>query len=220
MKKLIKNLISAVFLFSFWLIAWWLFKVRNKLTINGKENIPQSTGILFLSNHQSLIDSLVIAYALFRPWDIIKRFSYIPWNAAAWENFFKKPSRRIFCYFLKIIPAYRGGSMQTIDKNIIDFKKILNNSNLLLYFAGTRSRDESIGTCRYGPAKIIADLNPTIIPIRLYGMDKVMPISIGFKWHKIRGGQNIVINIGQPINFNSTDIKNIRHRVVQLVDDL
>jgi len=202
------------------MIGWWLFKIRNKLVVNGKENIPQSTGILFLSNHQSLIDSLVIAYALFKPWDIVKRFSQIPWNAAAWENFFKKPSRRMFSYFLKTIPVYRGGKMETINKNISDYKNILKESNLLLFFEGTRSRNGEIGDCRYGPAKIIFDQKPICIPIRLYGMDKVMPISVGFKWHKIRGGQKVYINIGKPIIFNSFEIKTIREEVPIIIKSL
>jgi len=220
MKTFFKNLLTAMFLLVFWIIGWWLFEKRNKLKVSGRENMPKNIGVLLLSNHQSLIDSLPIIYALYKPKDIIINFSQLPWNAAAWEIFFKKPSRRIFITFLKIIPAYRGGNLEKINQNIKDYKKILHSGNLLLFFEGTRSRDGLIGRCRYGPAKIIADLNPTTIPIRIRGMEKVMPISIGYKWHKIKGGQTVDINIGPPIKFNSLDIKDVREEIPKIIKEL
>jgi 1-acyl-sn-glycerol-3-phosphate acyltransferase len=83
MKMLIKNLISVMMLLIFWVLGWWLFKIKNKTTIIGRENIPKKTSLLFLSNHQSLIDSMLIGYALFSPWDIFRHYRQIPWNAAA-----------------------------------------------------------------------------------------------------------------------------------------
>lgn len=220
MKKIFKNLLTAMLLLVFWAIAWWLFEKKNKLKVIGRENVPKNTGVLLLSNHQSLIDSLPIIYALYKPQDIIGHFSRIPWNAAAWENFFKKPSRRIFMTFLKIIPAYRGGNLEMINQNIQNYANILSFGNLLLFFEGTRSRNGLIGSCRYGPAKIIADLQPITIPIRIRGMEKVMPISLGYKWHKIKGGQTVTLHIGPPVNFNSFDIKDIRELIPKIIEDL
>jgi len=220
MKKILKNLISALMLLIFWSIGWWLFKIRNKTTIIGRENIPKKTGLLFLSNHQSLIDSMLIGYALFSPWDIFSHYRQIPWNAAAWENFFKKPSRRIFCYFLKTIPAYRQSDICLANKNIQDFKNILKNGNLLLFFEGTRSRNGEIGTCKYGPAKLVTDLQPTTVPIRISGMDKVMPINIGFKWHLIKSGQKIVIKIGPAIKFEYLGINSVRQKIQEEIQKL
>lgn len=220
MKKIFKNLVSGLMLLIFWSIGWWLFKIKNKTTITGRENIPKETGLLFLSNHQSLIDSMLIGYALFSPWDIFRRYRQIPWNAAAWENFFKKPSRRVFCYFLKTIPAYRQSDICAANQNINDFKNILKNGNLLLFFEGTRSRDGTIGPCKYGPAKLVIDLQPTTIPIKISGMDKVMPITIGFKWHQIKGGQKISIKIGPAIKFDLLNINSIRQKIQEEIKTL
>jgi len=213
MKKLIKNLVSGLMLLLFWSISWWLFKIKNKTTIIGRENIPRETGMLFLSNHQSLIDSMLIGYALFKPWDIFRRYRQIPWNAAAWENFFKKPSRRIFCYFLKTIPAHRQSNIKLANQDIEKFKNILKNGNLLLFFEGTRSRNGEIGPCKYGPAKLVIDLQPTTIPIKISGMEKVMPIDVGFNWGRIKGGQKIFIKIGPAIQFDSMDIGDVRQKI-------
>ncbi|HQB76561.1 MAG TPA: lysophospholipid acyltransferase family protein [bacterium] len=220
MKMLIKNLISVMMLLIFWVLGWWLFKIKNKTTIIGRENIPKKTSLLFLSNHQSLIDSMLIGYALFSPWDIFRHYRQIPWNAAAWENFFKKPSRRIFCYFLKTIPAYRQSNIQTANRNIKEFKNILENGNLLLFFEGTRSRNGEIGACKYGPAKLVVDLQPVTIPIRISGMDKVMPINIGFKWLRIKGGQKILIKIGPAIKFDSMEINDVRQKIKNCIKAL
>ena len=220
MRKLLKNTISVVMLSIFWFLAWWLFKVRNKLTIVGKENLPSRTGILLYANHQSLIDSMLVAFALFSFSDILFHFRRIPWNAAAWENFFKQTSRRIFCYFLKIIPAYRNSDMVSANNAVKEYAHILEYSNLLLFFEGTRSRDGIIGKCRYGPAKLITDHHPVAIPIKIEGMEKVMPIDIGFKWLKIKGGNHIVIKIGKEVDFNELGLEDIRFRVRDSVVNL
>lgn len=220
MKKIAKNWASRPMMLVFWLLGWWLFKIRNKTTIIGRQNMPSQAGLLLLSNHQSLIDSLLIAYALFQPRDIFFRYHHIPYNAPAWENFFRKTSRRFFCRLLKTIPAYRRGGKNKIADNILSFEEILKSDSLLLFFEGTRSRDGQIGPCKYGPAKLIIDCQPTVVPIKIENMDKVMPIEIGFKWHQIRSGQNVTIKIGEPLIFPSMEIeeikKYIQHQVAQL----
>lgn len=221
MKQFVKNLISIFMLLLFWLIGWWLFRVRNKTTIIGLENLPKQTGLLLLSNHQSLVDSMLIGYALFDPHEILSRYRHIPWNAAAWENFFhKKVLLRTFCYFLKTIPAYRQLGPKLANQNVREYDEILRQGNLLLFFEGTRSRNGDIGPCVYGPAKIIAMRQPTTIPIKIEGMDKVMPISAGFKWHHIKGGKKITIKVGKPMEFKSLTLDDIRQTVQDSVKNL
>lgn len=220
MKKFLKKPVSILVMLIFWFISWWLFKIYNKTTIIGRKNLPKRTGILILSNHQSLIDSMLIAYALFSPWDIIFHYRQIPWNAAAWENFFKQGGRRIFCYFLKTVPAYRHQGIMAANKNIEAFNQILSKDNLLLFFEGTRSRDGNIGPCVFGPAKIISLSHPITVPIKLENMDRVMPIAAGFKWYRIRGGQHITIKIGEPISFSSPELNDIRQTIQKTVVNL
>ncbi len=220
MKKITQYLISPLLLMIFWLLGWWLFRVRNHTTIIGKENLPPGTGILLLSNHQSLIDSLLIGYALFSPWDVIKHYHRIPWNAAAWENFFQKPSRRWFCFFLKTIPAYRHCGLSEANLKIKEYENILRHSNLLLFFEGTRSRDGQIGDCRYGPASVVIGYKPVVIPIRINGMNEVMPINIGFKWQKIKRGKKISLHIGPAINFSDFSLEAVRRDIKNSVQKL
>jgi len=110
--------------------------------------------------------------------------------------------------------------MEMANKNIQEYNRILDHGNLLLFFEGTRSRDGKIGPCAYGPARVISERQPLTIPIRIENMDKVMPISVGFKWHKIRGGQKIVITIGKPLIIESSDINFIRHSIRESIINL
>lgn len=204
----------------FWLVGRWVCFIRNKTIVIGRENLPKGVGFSLYMNHQSLIDSLLVLCSLYTPMDIIFRFRTIPWSVAAWENFFKKPSRRFFCRFLKVIPAFRGSELKAANQAVKEYNDILKTGVLSLFFEGTRSRSGKIGECRYGPAKLIADHNPKTIPIRIDGMDKVMPISVGFKWLKVRGGNLISLKVGKEMKFTSLDIKNIRRQVKETVEIL
>ncbi len=59
-----------------------------------------------------------------------------------------------------------------------------------------------IGDCRYGPASVIINHQPIVIPIRINGMNEVMPINIGFKWQKIKRGKKYTLHVGPAINFS------------------
>ena len=211
---------SIIMLLIFWLIGRWVCFVKNKTVVIGRENLPKGTGFSLYMNHQSLIDSLLILSACYTPFDILFRFETIPYSVAAWENFFKQPSRKFFCRLLKVIPAYRKSDLKMANKAVEEYASILKSGVLSLFFEGTRSRSGKIGKCLYGPAKLIAYHNPKTIPIKIEGMDKVMPISVGFKWIKIRGGNKVKLTIGKEIKFSSLAMENIRLQVKEAIENL
>lgn len=166
-----------------WLYGFWVFKVRHKIEVVGKENIPRQQKVLFVSNHETLIDSFLIGSSVCRLTDVILHYDLIPWNTPDENNFFNKKFFRWIFGYLKNIPLARPlGKLgtKTMMKQLGEVGQKLNQGTVLMFFEGTRTRDGQIGECRPGVAEIISEHKPVVIPILLENIQQVMPIDVGF----------------------------------------
>jgi len=205
LKSLAEVFVGRVIISLAWLYAWWVFRVINHIKIIGKNNISHQSNVLYVVNHQTLIDSFLVGLGVFSFWDIFFHPSRIPWNAPDGNNFFKKRLFRFVFKFLNNIPITRDSND---GKALLEQQEILKNklkqAKLVLFFEGTRTRDGSIGDCRGGVADLIWENNPLVIPISLENIQPIMPIELGFHFFKVRRGFAGSMTIGKPISFNGT----------------
>ncbi len=182
----------------------YIFKIRNRIKVTGKENLPRKGRVLFLSNHQTLIDSLLIGINVVSKKDLLFCQKKIPWNAPDRKNFFSHKFAKFFFGLLKNIPTDRDKrSLTDIENQIHSYCHVLKKNNLLLFFTGTRTRDGSIGKCKKGVAMTILEAKPDyIIPITLIGISDIMPVSVGFNYRKISSGHRGQMIIGEPLDFS------------------
>lgn len=205
MNKLIKSPLQYVLFLAMYPLAKYIFKVKNKIEVTGQENLPHAIRILFLSNHQTLIDSLLIGSNVITAKELFFRQKLIPYNAPDRKNFLDHGFSKFFFGLLKNIPTDRNPkTMEKIQEQIDSWCQVLEDNNLLLFFEGTRSRDGSIGKCKKGIAKTIIQAKPDfIIPITLVGISPIMPIGVGFNYRKISFGHHHgQMIIGQPLDFS------------------
>jgi 1-acyl-sn-glycerol-3-phosphate acyltransferase len=190
---------------SVYIIVFLVFKIGNKIEIIGQKNLPKGSRILFLSNHETLVDSFLIALGTQTFWDVLfyqKRFAY---NVPETKNFYFNGLVRVFFETLKTVPISRSGvSRSKIEEQVNQFCKLLENDNLVIFFEGTRSRDGKIGECRIGPALTIIKARPNyVVPILLEGIESIMPIKYGSKINAhINMGNNGRMTIGKPLDLN------------------
>jgi 1-acyl-sn-glycerol-3-phosphate acyltransferase len=203
-------------------IFCWLYL---KVEIIGRENIPkQHRGILFSSNHQSLIDSWFIACFLMPFFYLIFHPGILPWNAADRKNFFNTPIKRFIFSHLRCFPVSRNtvgtaGAREFANAG----QQILAAGNLLVFFEGTRTRNGSIGKAKFGVGQIIFENKPLVIPIRIEGLNKIMPI--GCKWYyfflPFRKTKKITIRYGKPLEFadlfNQTPSTNLYQQIADKI---
>ncbi len=222
MKTLFGTTFGRIWMTLLYFISVYIFKIRNKIKIEGKRPNKENA-ILYVSNHQTLIDSLLIGIGVSSFWDIFFKYRQIPYNAPDYMNFFKNPISRQIMYLSKCIPAHRKvSSFKMIDTDISRFCSLLEKkNNLLLFFAGTRMRDQEIGECKYGVAKTIQIAKPIVIPIFLKDISPIMPISSGFHFNKIYGGHRGKMVIGPEIKFSNLDDleiikKEVRDAILEL----
>lgn len=153
-------------------LGFIFFRIFNRTTVIGRENVPRRSNTLLLSNHQSMVDSFLVGLCAYYPISLI-RPSLIPWNPAAEENFFRTPILAWLADNWKCIPVKKGRK----DVGLISkMAAALQTSPLTLFPEGTRSRDGSIGKARGGAGLLILETRPTVIPVRIDGMHRVLPI--------------------------------------------
>lgn len=225
MKKIkfgLERLISPLALFFFLLLGFYIFKILNRVKIEGRKNIPSGKNILFVSNHVTLIDSLLIGMGVTRWWEVFLCYYKVPWNAPDRKNFFSRPLEKILMDLLKTIPVDRGCvNKEKTDKTLARFYSVLKSGRLLLFFEGTRTRDGQIGPTRTGVARTISLMKPIVIPVLLENIQPIMPIESGFNFFKIYRRNKGRMIIGEPIIFSDLDdLKKIKEEVKSAVEDL
>jgi len=175
-------------------IGYIFFHFLNRTTVIGKENVPQKINTLLLSNHQTMIDSFLVGMCGFFPSSLF-RPRLIPSNPAAEENFYRTPFLAWVADNWKCIPIKKG--RKDIGA-IYKMAQALRKSPMTLFPEGTRSRDGSIGKPRAGAGFLILETNPTVIPVCIDGMDKLLPIGSIFP----RIFKRIYVYYGEPLDLS------------------
>jgi len=164
-----------------------LFFTLKKITVFGKEDIPEKGASLFIANHQNgLIDAILIPITNNRNIHFLTR-------ASAFTN----KSITKFLNSLNMIPIYRNrDGVNTIEKNSETFEQcteILKNGEAIEIFAeGEHHLDRRIIPLKKGFARIILatlqkypDLEIQIIPIGInYNSHLDFPASVSIYYGK------------------------------------
>mgnify|MGYP001032093778 CR=1 FL=1 len=125
MKRFLRKI---VYLFLY-LLAFLLFKIFFKFKAYGKENELKDGGIIFVSNHNSWFDFLIMAISV-SP----SKFIHFLAKEEVFKGFLKK-----FLDFMEIIPVKRD----KLDRNVIKMGTYYLNKkeNLGIFPEATRSKD-------------------------------------------------------------------------------
>ncbi len=136
-----------------------------KLTVHGAEHIPAEGSILFVGNHQSLLDIPIFLSSVTRPSGFIAKeeIQSVPllsrWTAAIGSIF-----------------IVRGETRKALEA-VINAAKLLKTENhaLVVFPEGTRSEDGTVGDFKAGSMKIASRSGSTIVPFCINGSLKIMP---------------------------------------------
>jgi len=93
------------------------------------------------ANHLTMVDSMILTYAILSLPRHLTDFRRIPWNLPERENFQRNPVLAVLCYLAKCIPINRGGSREEMRKTLEKCDYLLGlGQNLLIFPEGGRSR--------------------------------------------------------------------------------
>ncbi len=169
-----------------------LFFTMKRITVYGKENIPDKGALLFIGNHQNaLIDSILIPTTTKRDIHFLSRASAFKNNIVA-----------KFLSSLNMIAIYRiRDGVNTIKKNVAVFEKcfeILKNKGAIEIFAeGEHHLDRRILPLKKGFARIILGTLQKYPDLEI----QIVPIGINYDSH-LNFPSSVSIYYGEPISAN------------------
>lgn len=152
-----------------------------RVRTQGQEHIDRGRGGLFLINHQSFLDPLLVAVMLTRPVCYLAR-----------DNLFRIPILGWILRNTHVIPisrvAARGGSIRFAIEQI--------EAGFLvgIFPEGTRSPDDEVRSFRPGFIAVVRRTTQPIYPVGIAGFNRIMPRGAWF----IRPGRVQVV-YGPPL---------------------
>ncbi len=175
-------------------VFWVLFRVLNRTTVIGRENVGEDRNTLLLSNHQSMIDSFLVGVCVFFPKSLI-RPHLMPWNPAAEENFYGHPVLRWLSTHWRCIRVKEGRrDLHALHRML----ELLPTGVMTFFPEGTRSRDGSVGSGKAGAGLVVLGTHPKVIPVAIEGMREVLPIGKTFP----RFFKRIYVSYGPAIDYS------------------
>ncbi|MBU1009970.1 MAG: 1-acyl-sn-glycerol-3-phosphate acyltransferase [Bacteroidetes bacterium] len=185
-----------------------------RVTISGRNNIPENQAIIFAPNHQnSLMDALAILFAANRAVVFLAR-----------ADIFRKPRIARILYFLRILPVYRTrDGVDTKESNDEIFKRTVK-----LLHSGTPLAMMPEGV--HSPIKRLQPLKKGICRIAFMAatathFDRellIVPVGLDYT-NRDHAGTHLLINFGKPIrvsDYYALYRENQQQAIVQLRNDL
>lgn len=178
-----------------------ILDVLGHLESHGNENIPKQGGILLVSNHVSLLDTVIIGAATdrelhFMGADDFYRIPFLGWLLTKFNGF----------------PVKRG----TPDRQAL--KKALSclqaGKALLIFPEGTRSPDGTLGEMKKGAGFIVHHSNVPTIPVFLKGAEHFMPRGSKF----IRPAK-LSVTFGPPLYFTTLGGINTKRELYRRISE-
>jgi len=168
--------------FLYWICIGWsraLIKIIGcRVTVTGRENIPRSGGVCFVSNHGGMFDIvLLLAYSC-------RLFGFV-----AKKELIYLPFMNIWVYMLGGLLIDRKNprkALKTINSGIVKIRK---GGAMLIFPEGHRSRGQGLLPFHPGSLKLATQSGAVIIPVAIKGsweiFEKnyrlnVVPVSITF----------------------------------------
>ncbi len=176
---------------------------NTKVEVIGKENILQGKPQIFMANHQSDFDILIVLGHVpgqFR-WIAKKELFNIPIFGAAMKT----------AGYIEIDRNNHERAMQSMDEAAL---RIREGKSVMTFPEGTRSRDGEIKSFKQGTFHLAIKSGVPIIPVSIIGSGQIMPK----RSLKITPGK-VKLVIGKPVEVKNYTTEN-RHELINDVRNI
>lgn len=175
-----------------------LFICGTRLTVKGRDNIPEDEAVLFIGNHQSLFD-IVISCSLMK-----NRCGYVAKNNLEHIPVLSWNMRFLYCLFLNRDDLKQG--LETIKKAIAYIKEGI---SVFIYPEGSRNRNEDkteLLPFHRGSFKIAQRTGCRIIPTAISGSSAIFEN----QFPRIRRA-DVTIEFGTPVAYGDLTKEEQKH---------
>jgi 1-acyl-sn-glycerol-3-phosphate acyltransferase len=169
------------------------FAIAHRLTIRGRENLPEHGPFVIAANHCSHLDALILGAAL------IPRHRERAFPIAAGDVFFQtKVSSTFSAIMLNALPMWRKNcgphALGSLRRKLRREKSIF-----IIFPEGKRSGDGSMMPFKHGLGMLVAQTNVPVVPCALFGAFEALPPR-----RKLPRPVPIKLMIGDALEFAST----------------
>lgn len=162
----LQRLLGHLFLLPMGAFMIFLIRCKFRLKIENhgrlrrefREIAKSRAPLLVCANHLTLVDSIIILWALASIPEYFVSYRRFGWNIPAIENYCRKPTWRLITYLNKCIPIDRSGSRTHIDSVLSKLSYLLSRGDVCFIFPeGTRSRTGRVNVegAGYGIGRLI-----------------------------------------------------------------
>ena len=126
--------------------------------------------LILCANHLTLVDSLLVIWALSPLTGYLREYRLFPWNFPEKRNFHGSMGLRLLCYLGQCIAVVRQGPREQIRELLAKMKFLLHHGDSLMIFSeGTRGRKGRIDPedCTYSVGQLVHE-NPDARVLCIY----------------------------------------------------
>lgn len=146
-----------------------LFHAWNRLGVEGRHHLPATPPFVIVANHASHLDALIVLAIL------PVRWRNLIYPVAAKDVFFERQVvAGLTTVFVNTLPIWRG-SGRTHDLTQLRDKLTQEQSILILFPEGTRTRSGSMNPFRPGIGRLVAGTAIPVVPCWIQGAAKSLP---------------------------------------------
>jgi 1-acyl-sn-glycerol-3-phosphate acyltransferase len=159
------------------------------LLVQGVERIPQRHPCVFVANHASYLDALVLFATL--PADL----SYIAKQELAKKCISRVPMRRLGVEFVERFDAHRG-----VEDTVRVVKAVRQGRAVVFFSEGTFGREPGLRPFRMGAFVVAARTGVPVVPVAIRGTRSILRAD---QWFPRRGA--VRLTIGTPLTPQGSD---------------
>jgi acyl-[acyl-carrier-protein]-phospholipid O-acyltransferase/long-chain-fatty-acid--[acyl-carrier-protein] ligase len=193
------------------LLVWILVHSIYRMRVKGRDNIPAKGGALFVCNHLSMVDALLLAGSTERH---IRFLMY--------KGFYDRPVIGWFARAARVIPISSEQHPREMIRSLRAASEAIRNGEVVCIFAeGQMTRIGQLLPFRRGFERIMKDVDAPIVPVHLDGVwGSIFSFERGRYLWKLprRAPHPITVSYGTPLSATSTAIE-VRQAVQELQTD-
>ncbi len=153
-----------------------------KIRVFDRHREPTRGGAVYISNHQSFMDPILMSFALRRPMNFMAR-----------ETLFRLPGFKRIIASLNAFPVRRGSADTGAIKEAM--RRLKAGGQVVLFAEGTRTTDGRIGPFLPGVSLLAMRAAEWTVPVTIDGAFEVWP-----RTQKLPSPGSIVVRYGEPIS--------------------
>lgn len=142
------------------LLLWFLTHTIYRIRVIGRDNIPEKGGALFVSNHMSFVDVLLLLASVDRPIRFVM-----------FKGIYDNPVIKPFARMMGAIPISSEFRPRDMIRSLRTASDAIRNGEIVCIFAeGQITRTGQLLPFRRGMERVMKGLDAPIVPINLHGV--------------------------------------------------